>query len=342
MEPLDEAGVIAAVRALEGDVADILTTARRGRLLDTGVAVAIVGRPNAGKSSLLNAWSRSERAIVTPVAGTTRDVVEAAVNVAGVPVTLLDTAGIRGDTVDEVEAIGVERSRAAAAGADAVVMVIDAAEGWRQEDEEIWRTVVGGAAAAVTAGTGVVGETIGADNREIRIGGGGNLEGQDEWANAVARLKKVRGMRSEEGGERQAGGKTTILAVNKVDTVSDPAAAASIVPPHVVDSCAHVVCISARRGDGLQELERALAAVVEGGDVSAEGGAWTANQRQAEAMQTALDALQRLRGTIQDGLPVDFWTIELREAALALGAITGDDITEDILDVIFTRFCIGK
>ena len=79
-----------------------------------------------------------------------------------------------------------------------------------------------------------------------------------------------------------------------------------------------------------------------GGDVDVEGAAWVANQRQAEALTTALDALSRLKDTIAEGLPVDFWTIDLREAALALGEVTGEDVAEDVLDVIFTKFCIGK
>ena len=135
--PLDTDAVAAEVRAVRADVAGVLATARRGKLLDTGVTVAIVGRPNAGKSSLLNAWSRSERAIVTPIAGTTRDVVEARVECAGLPVTLLDTAGIRrGAGVDEVEAIGVRRSVAAATGADAVIVVVDSTVRWTAADAD--------------------------------------------------------------------------------------------------------------------------------------------------------------------------------------------------------------
>ena len=133
-----------------------------------------------------------------------------------------------------------------------------------------------------------------------------------------------------------------ILAVNKVDAVDDVDAALATIPPRAAASFSAIVRTSAREGEGVSDLEDALAAAVGAGDVAAEGAAWAANQRQAEAMRTALSALARLRGVIRDGLPVDFWTIELREAAMALGAVTGDDVTEDILDVIFTRFCIGK
>ena len=341
MEPLDEDDVAARVMELERVVEDILSTARRGRLMESGVSVAIVGRPNAGKSSLLNAWSRTERAIVTDVEGTTRDVVEASVTVAGMPVNLLDTAGIRGETSDAVEAIGVERSRVAARGADVVVMVVDGARGWRAEDDDIWRDVV-------FADEAVDDEDEGDEDEGDEDDASSSTEG-DEFENAKARLFRVRG--GLDAGGNSASGSTrrrrdspavAILAVNKVDAVDDVDAALATIPPRAAASFSAIVRTSAREGEGVSDLEDALAAAVGAGDVAAEGAAWAANQRQAEAMRTALSALARLRGVIRDGLPVDFWTIELREAAMALGAVTGDDVTEDVLDVIFTRFCIGK
>ena len=93
---------------------------------------------------------------------------------------------------------------------------------------------------------------------------------------------------------------------------------------------------------GLDALETALATIVGAGEIEAEGAQWAANQRQAEALRVAAAALARLAETVEDGLPVDFWTIDLREAAAALGEITGEDIAEDVLDVVFTKFCIGK
>ena len=352
MEPLDVDGLIAEIRDVRHTVASVLSTARRGRLLHTGVSVAIVGRPNAGKSSLLNAWSRSERAIVTPVAGTTRDVVEASVEVGGLPVTLLDTAGIRGETSDEVEAIGVERSRAAAAGADAVVMVVDATEGWTADDDDIWRSVSQGMNRD---------EDLDSDDSSVSVGD--DDDGKDEWANAKARLHKVRGTRhgavagdSYSNGDSYSslelepradkGAHTAVLVVNKTDAL-DPSVKGNLasihIPSAVCGQFGAVVYMSARTKDGLEDLERAIGKIVEGGDVDAEGAAWSANQRQAEALEQALGALERLESTVSDGtLPVDFWTIDLREAAMALGAVTGDDVGEDVLDVIFTKFCIGK
>ena len=339
--PLDTDAVAAEVRAVRADVAGVLATARRGKLLDTGVTVAIVGRPNAGKSSLLNAWSRSERAIVTPIAGTTRDVVEARVECAGLPVTLLDTAGIRrGAGVDEVEAIGVRRSVAAATGADAVIVVVDSTEGWTAADADACAGILNRGDDDDDDG---VGDDEGESAVDVPIAGGG-----DEWANAKARLHRVRGTKrgldDTAGDDDATRDKTTaILAVNKTDLDASGRDLDAVVPADVRGKFAACVRVSAVTGAGLEELESELGRIVEGGAVGAEGGAWSANQRQAEALEQALGALERLEAIVVDGnLPVDFWTIDLREASMALGAVTGEDVSEDVLDVVFTKFCIGK
>ena len=373
LDPLDEDGVSRRVARLRAAVRAVLDTAERGRLRETGATVAIVGRPNAGKSSLLNAWSRSDKAIVTDVAGTTRDVVEASVVVAGVPVTLLDTAGIRADTRgDAVEAIGVERSLAAANGADAVILVVDARDGWADEDREVWESLA-------TRQRRFSPRTDRADDGASMDDDGARAHERDEFENARARLYAARGglerfeaeaeTRAETNGDERAlrleasfadavcapGSDPapterrvpTLLALNKVDVATGEAAGAprkntGNVPRDVLDALDAVVETSATTRLGLEELESALAAAIGAGAIDPEGAQWAANQRQAEALRVAEAALERLEETVAGGLPVDFWTIELREAAAALGEITGEDVTEDVLDVVFTKFCIGK
>ncbi|MFM7437435.1 MAG: tRNA uridine-5-carboxymethylaminomethyl(34) synthesis GTPase MnmE, partial [Snowella sp.] len=137
---LDQNSIKTQLASVLQQVTQILATADRGELLRTGLKVAIVGRPNVGKSSLLNAWSRCDRAIVTDLPGTTRDVVESQLIVGGIPVQVLDTAGIR-ETLDTVEKIGVQRSRQAAQQADLILLTIDALSGWTTEDNEIYQQV---------------------------------------------------------------------------------------------------------------------------------------------------------------------------------------------------------
>jgi tRNA modification GTPase len=142
LPPLDVAAVIQQIQALEQRVAAIVATTDRGELLRMGLKVAIVGHPNVGKSSLLNAWSQSDRAIVTDLPGTTRDVVESNLVVGGIPIQVLDTAGIR-ETSDVVEQIGVARSKTAAQQADLVLLTIDAQQGWTAAAADIYQQVTG-------------------------------------------------------------------------------------------------------------------------------------------------------------------------------------------------------
>jgi tRNA modification GTPase len=137
---LDVPEICQQIDQLSQKITEILATADRGELLRTGLKIAIVGHPNVGKSSLLNAWSRTDRAIVTDLPGTTRDVVESNLVVGGIPILVLDTAGIR-ETADRVEQIGVARSKTAAQQADLVLLTIDGEQGWTSAEDDIYQQV---------------------------------------------------------------------------------------------------------------------------------------------------------------------------------------------------------
>jgi tRNA modification GTPase len=272
LPPLDKLDVTAKLVALAAEIGRIVATADRGELLRSGLKVAILGRPNVGKSSLLNAWSRSDRAIVTPLPGTTRDVVESHLVVGGIPIQVLDTAGIR-DTSDMVEQIGVARSRAAALAADLVLLTIDAQVGWTDAEAEIY-----------------------------------------------AQIAPIR----------------TIAVVNKVDLVE------ALPPLDLPPGISAVVATAAAIDLGIDRLEATILAVIAGGKLHAADIEIAIDRRQAAALIRSQTALQQVLQTIEDRLPLDFWTIDLREAIRALGEVTGEEVTESVLDLIFSRFCIGK
>jgi len=268
LPPLNEAATVQQIAQLLEAVEQILATADRGELLRTGLKIAIVGRPNVGKSSLLNAWSRSDRAIVTDLPGTTRDVVDSRLVVGGIPVQVLDTAGIR-DAVDQVEQLGIERSRAAAQTADLVLLMLDAEAGWTEADQQLYEQV---------------------KHRPL------------------------------------------IAILNKIDLV----ASAPQLP------ISPVVETAAAQSQGIEALEQAILAQVQQGHLQAADVDLAINQRQAAALIRAKAALEQVQETIQQELPLDFWTIDLRSAIQALGEITGEEMVEQVLDQIFSRFCIGK
>lgn len=276
LPPLDGAALLQELQAVRMELNTLVADGERGSVVRHGLRVALVGRPNVGKSSLLNLLSRRERAIVTDLPGTTRDLLESEIVLDGVPITLLDTAGIRA-TCDAVEQLGIARSRDALASADLVLLLFDLAQGWSDDDQALFALIPEGVPC-------------------IRVGNKADLP-------------------------------------LKADSVGGPVS--SSVSLSVAD-----VRLSAVTGEGEQDLVRAV--LERCGGLSEQPLLLALNQRQSDLASTAAEALARSEQVAADGLPWDFWTIDLRQAIRSLGEITGEKLTESVLDRIFSRFCIGK
>ena len=258
----------------ERALAALLATYRRGKLLTGGIPCAIVGRPNAGKSSLLNALLGYERAIVTDVPGTTRDTVEEKCVLGGRLLRLIDTAGIR-DTTDAVERIGVERSRKALEGAALALILADLSAPPAPEDRDLLALALERAERVVLVGT----------KRDL-------AEGAPE----------------------------------------------ALLPP---DQRVPVVRLSARTGQGLEELERTVAALFPA-DMAEDRGELLTNARQAGAAEAALEQIRSARDALAAGVTPDAVLVDVEGAMEALGQLTGQSVREDVTARIFARFCVGK
>ncbi len=258
-----------------GGVDELLSTFRAGRVLAEGAKIAIVGKPNVGKSSLLNCFLREERAIVSPRPGTTRDFISEMRHIRGIPLKFIDTAGIRSGGVNDVESEGVSRARKIIGDADLVLLVIDGSSALSQEDD--------------------------AAREEIS-------------------------------------GKQFLLVVNKKDL--------GIVEHGerfgANDGCCGSVSVSAKSREGVEELESCIYSAILGEEALTSVEVLVGNMRQKEMLEKAKGYIEDAIGGALEGLSPEFISLEVRDAASALGEIVGEITTEDILEKIFSSFCIGK
>ena len=251
----------------------LLASSDNGRILKEGISTVIVGKPNAGKSSLLNLLVGENKAIVTDIEGTTRDILEEYITLHGITLKIVDTAGIR-ETQDVVEKIGVSRAREVAKGADLILYVVDSSTPLDENDEEI-----------------------------------------------IDMLK----------------GRKAIVLYNKTDLVS------AVSMEALKEKINHpLIPISAKEETGIAQLADTIKSMFFSGKISFNDEVYITNARHKEALEEAEESLAMVKQSIEDGMPEDFFSIDLMAAYGSLGKITGEEVGEDLVNEIFSKFCMGK
>ena len=256
-------------------VEKLLASADEGKMIQEGIKTVILGKPNAGKSSLLNTLLGEERAIVTEIAGTTRDVLEEQINLNGIVLNIIDTAGIR-DTDDIVEKIGVDKARKYVKDADLILYVVDASTNLDENDGEIMELLHG---------------------------------------------------------------RRTIVLLNKSDLT--PLTTAEDIRAHVDKDCP-VISISTREQKGIDVFNEQIRKMFFRGEVTFNDEVYITNIRHKTALQEALSSLHLVEQSIADGMPEDFYSIDLMNAYEVLGTIIGEAVEDDLVNEIFSKFCLGK
>jgi tRNA modification GTPase len=272
-----------------------------GRVVREGFRMAIVGRPNAGKSSLFNRLVESERAIVTATPGTTRDTVSERVSMDGIPVELIDTAGLRNrEGIDEAERLGIARTREAMADADVVLLVVDATVGISQEDHAVLERGASGGSAVLVAW----------NKSDLAAGDCSDAEREADSSAALRNDKQIT-LRND---------KQITLRNDKQITLRT----------------------SALTGEGIEELRTAIVEAVAGAEGGLRESAMLTNMRQHQAVEQALRGLDAAQAAVAVGIPHEMLLLDLYESLHGLDALTGATTSEDVLRLIFSRFCIGK
>ena len=254
-------------------VKKLLDSSDNGKMLKEGINTAIVGKPNAGKSSLLNILVGEERAIVTEIAGTTRDILQEQIQIGGIGLNVIDTAGIR-DTEDIVEKIGVNKSREYIEKADLIIYVVDSSTELDENDQEIIEAIQ--------------------DKKAIVLLNKSDLDAKTDAAILQERLDKP------------------------------------------------ILSISAKNNTGIHELEKLIEEMFFSGKLSFNDEVYITNIRQKNALAEAESSLKMVLQSIDDGMPEDFFTIDMMNAYEVLGTIIGESVGEDLVNEIFSKFCMGK
>ena len=261
------------INPIMNEIQKLLVTADNGKILKEGINTAIVGKPNAGKSSLLNSLVGKERAIVTDIAGTTRDILEEQINLNGISLNVIDTAGIR-KTDDIVEKIGVDRAKESIKDADLVIYVVDSSRELSNEDYDI-----------------------------------------------IELIKE----------------KNTIILLNKMDL------APVVTKDEMLKlSDKKVISISAKENKGIDELEETIKDMFFHGKIEMNDEVYITNVRHKTALKNAYNSLELVKKSIENQMPEDFYSIDLMNAYEELGTIIGESVEDDLVNEIFSKFCMGK
>ena len=265
----------------------LIASADDGRVMREGINTVILGRPNVGKSSLLNVLSGYERAIVTDIAGTTRDILEEHIRLGDLSLNVIDTAGIR-ETDDIIEKIGVDRAKEYAEKADLIIYVADASRKLDEDDRKILELSRG--------------------RKTIILLNKSDLE-------TVVTVREMR------------------------DTVNDIYGAGGENPN---GGGIHIISVSAKEESGIRELEEKVKEMFLSGSLSFNDQIYITNARQKSALADAVKSMEKVIESIESGMPEDFYSIDLMDAYEALGNITGESVGEDLVNEIFSKFCMGK
>lgn len=274
IEEVTEKKVENMLKSIEKELMSLKKTFDNGKIIKDGINVAIVGKPNAGKSSLLNALLKEERAIVSKYKGTTRDSIEELMNIDGIPIKIIDTAGIR-EASDEVEKIGIERAKEIADNADLLIAIFDISANIDEEDIEI-----------------------------------------------IDLIKD----------------KKAIIVLNKIDLIQDNIN----VDSRISNLNKKIIKISALNKDGVEKISETIVEMFKINEINLDDGIIVTNTRHKNLINKAINSTENAQISLENKMPMDIVAIEIKNVLEDLGEITGEDVSENIINEIFAKFCLGK